>query len=479
MDIYSIPYMKLKSSRIYLFIALIYCSYVNAQSVNPELASILDFTLDSMHTEVPAKSLSAAIVFSDGSVWKNVEGISSETPLVNVTTEDTYLIGSIVKTITSGCILQLHDEGVLSIEDSIHEWLPPIEYVNPNITIRQLLQHKSGLYDVLSNPALQPVMLGNVSQIWTAEQVLNQYLLAPINNPGGSWSYCNTNYFLLGMIIEAATGNPFYVEFRNRFFTPLGLSTFGIPAFEEFDQPVAHVWMDLFGSGQTQDAHFFYSQYLSLNSIAGAAGGYYATPEDVSKWMWQYMRGNLLQPATLDDAKNTVIALGLPNIGYGLGLNKKTFAGHVGYGHGGDLAYSASSWYFPDFDLSITVCGNDADVISWELIPVVEELLEHIEDSNLLLVDQLNAQSSRYLNVYPNPTTGVVKLDFSDFFPVQWMDIEIFNAIGEIIKSHRYLPHDYENHLIELHLDDIPIGLYHIRSSDEKGNATTIKLMKS
>ena len=461
-----------------LFIALLFCFRLNAQSVNPELASILDFTLDSMHTEVPAKSLSAAIVFSDGSVWKNVEGISSEAPLVNVTTDDTYLIGSIVKTITSGCILQLHDEGVLSIEDSIHEWLPPMAYVNPNITIRQLLQHMSGLYDVLSNPALQPVMLGNVSQIWTAEEVLNQYLLAPINNPGGNWSYCNTNYFLLGMIIEAATGNPFYVEFRNRFFDPLGLSTFGIPAFEDFDQPVAHVWMDLFGSGQTQDAHFFYSQYLSLNSIAGAAGGYYATPEDVSKWMWQYMRGNLLEEATLEDAKTTVIAPGLPNTTYGLGLNRKTFAGHVGYGHGGDLAYSASSWYFPDFDLSITVCGNDADVISWELIPVVQELLEHIEDSNLLSISS-NHSNRDAIYIYPNPSAEVTTLDFSGFNSNQWISIEVMNAHGEILnsfKEHRTLA---EKQYVEISIRDLSSGVYFIRCSDENENVVTHKLLKS
>lgn len=471
--------MYKKSFLFSLLFALFSSTSSMAQSIGEELASILDFTLDSMHSEVPAKSLSAAIAFGDGSIWKNVEGISSETPLVDATTDDTYLIGSIVKTITSACILQLHDEGVLSIEDSIHEWLPTIEHVNPNITIRQLLQHKTGLYDALSNPSLQTVMLGDVSQIWTAEEIVNEYLLPPLNNPGGNWSYCNTNYFLLGMIIEAATGNPFYVEYRNRFFEPLGLSTFGIPAFEDFNQPVAHVWMDLFGTGQTQDAHFFYSQYLSLNSIAGAAGGYYATPEDVSKWMWQYMRGNLLDAATLQDAKTTVVAPGLPNTTYGLGLNKKTFAGHVGYGHGGDLAYSASSWYFPDFDLSITVCGNDADVISWELIPVVQELLEHIEDSNLLSDGSLSDEAPTLPIVYPNPANGMAIIDFPKNSIVGTLKIEVFDSSGALIQIQDEVRSSESSIEVVLNIQTLKTGIYFIHCLDENGKKKIFKLMKS
>ena len=117
--------------------------------------------------------------------------------------------------------------------------------------------------------------------------------------------------------------------------------------------------------------------YLSLNSVAGAAGGYFSTATDLSKWMKAYMSGTLHSSGIIAQAQTTVPASGMPGGTYGLGLMKKSFAGYLGYGHGGDLAYSASSWYFPSKDVSISVLGNDADFNSWTLAPVVEELLKN------------------------------------------------------------------------------------------------------
>ncbi|MFM1998176.1 MAG: hypothetical protein RL204_123 [Bacteroidota bacterium] len=472
--------MNIKRTLSLLALSLLLNLQSVSQTVPQPLIDILDHTLDSMHTVVPAKSLSAAIKFHDGAIWKNVSGISSVSPAVNATTSDTYLIGSVVKTITSACILQLHDEGTLSIEDSIHDWLPTMEFVNPDITIRQLLQHTSGLYDVMTNPNLQNEMLGDVSHIWSAQEVLDTFLDEPNNTPGAQWSYCNTNYFLLGMIIEAATGNPYYTEYRNRFFTPLNLTSFGIPAFEDFNQPIAHVWMDLFGTGETQDAHFFYQSYLSLNSIAGAAGGYYATPEDVTEWMHSYMRGDLLQPATLEDAQTTMTAPGLPSTTYGLGLNKKTFAGYTGYGHGGDLAYCASSCYFPALDISITVCGNDADYISWDLIPVVRELLQHITESGLVNVSEFDAEPhSPEISIYPNPTNGVTSVDISAFQPNEIITIEVISELGERLEILQVNRSSSSQQLVEMNIQNYATGIYYFKCSPPNGNSSIVKVLKS
>ena len=447
--------------------------FASGQTVSPALSELLQETLDSMHQVVPAKSLSAAIQFGDGAVWKSAVGISSSQPLVNVTTNDAYLMGSIVKTITSACILQMHDEGLLSIEDTIGTWLPPIQHVAGGITIRQLLQHTSGLYDVMSNPNLQPALLADVNQIWQADELINSFINPPLNPAGTNWSYCNTNYFLLGMIIEEVSGNPYYTEFRNRFFEPLGLSTFGIPAFEVYNEPIAHVWMDIFGTGQTQDAHFFYNSYLSLNSVAGAAGGYYATPEDITKWMRTYMRGDLLEPATLTDAQTTITAPGLPAATYGLGLNRKTFSGYVGYGHGGDLAYSASSWYFPALDISITVCGNDADFISWQLIPVVRELIETIDASNLVSVDEFNNEiKPNVYSVYPNPTTGNLFIDGMEKVK-SW---KLFSIDGKVVASFEGISYPAKT---GIDLNQYAEGTYLLDIESIDGNIETHRIIKA
>jgi D-alanyl-D-alanine carboxypeptidase len=447
--------------------------FASGQTVSPALSELLQETLDSMHLVVPAKSLSAAIQFGDGAIWKSAVGISSSQPLVNVTTEDAYLMGSIVKTITSACVLQMHDEGLLSIEDTIGEWLPPMQYIDSGITIRQLLQHTSGLYDVMSNPNLQPALLADVNQIWQADDLISTFINPPLNSAGTNWSYCNTNYFLLGMIIEEVSGNPYYTELRNRFFEPLGLSTFGIPAFEAYNEPIAHVWMDIFGTGQTQDAHFFYNSYLSLNSVAGAAGGYYATPEDITKWMRTYMRGDLLQPETLADAQTTMTAPGLPAATYGLGLNRKTFSGYVGYGHGGDLAYSASSWYFPALDISITVCGNDADFISWELIPVVRELIETIDDSNLLSIEEtvLYNQPNVY-SVYPNPTSNQVIVEGLQSMK-SW---KLYSLDGRIVASFRGISYPSK---CNIDMNEYAEGTYLLDVESINGDVETHRIIKT
>ncbi|MCC6726697.1 MAG: beta-lactamase family protein, partial [Saprospiraceae bacterium] len=129
------------------------------QVVPTKLDSLLSHTLDSMRNVLGAKSLSAAMQLPDDAVWAFASGISSENPLVNVTVNDAYLIGSVTKTLTSACILQLHDEGVLSIDDSLHQWLDTFPYINPNITLRQLLRHTSGLHDVLATPGQQDSLL--------------------------------------------------------------------------------------------------------------------------------------------------------------------------------------------------------------------------------------------------------------------------------------------------------------------------------
>lgn len=462
--------MNKKRFTLSLAFFFLFLNHSKSQEVNPLLVDLLDHTLDSMHQVVPAKSLSAAIQFSNGAIWISAVGITGESPEITASTDQVYLMGSIVKTITSACVLQMHDEALLNIDDSIYHYLPPIENVDSTITIRQLLQHTSGLYDVLSNASLNNAMLSNVNQIWTAEEVIDQYLLAPLNEPGANWSYCNTNYFLLGMIIEELSGQPFYAELRERFFTPLQLNTFGIPSFEVYNQPVAHVWMDLFGTGATQDAHFFYYTYLSLNSVAGAAGGYYATPTDISRWMRTYMRGDLLEAATLADAMTTMAAPGLPSTTYGLGLNRKMFDSYVGFGHGGDLAYSASSWYFPELDISITVCGNDQDYISWELIPVVRALIRKIDQNIELSAAELQQENAPTITCYPNPTANELTINVDDSVT----SLRIMSSVGSLLLEEKK---EWKGSK-KVDISAYPTGVYFLELDFTNGSRQIVKVSK-
>ncbi|WP_300664300.1 serine hydrolase [Fluviicola sp.] len=456
---------------------LLNTSNANAQ-ISAGLDTELQHTLDSMRTVLGAKSLSAAIQTADGSIWAHANGISAALPATNVTPNDAYLIGSVTKTITSACVLQLADEHLLNLDDSLHEWLPTVPYIDSNITIRQLLNHTSGIYDVLSHPHNQDSLLADISRIWTPEELIDRFISPPLFAPGTSWSYSNTNYFLLSMIIREATGNPFYTELRNRFFDPLQLNSFAIPSFETLNSPVAHLWLDITGDGVLDDADSFYMSYLSLNSTAGAAGGYFSTPTDCTQWMRSYMRGDLLSTTMMAEAKTTVLAPASQGGKYGLGLmkNQTHFLGYEAYGHGGDLAYHASSWYFPEFDQSITVFTNDNDKNSWTLLPVVRELLRtYVENTTA----SLSENQTGNFQVSPVPFTNELAIIRKNFSSDDEFSFTLTDALGKIISTRITDPLIKKQAVITFqNLESLPGGVYFVTITGNNYQTQSIKVLK-
>lgn len=461
---------------VLFFILTINSLNTSAQSASPILDSLLNVTLDSMRTVLNNKSLSAAIDMPNNCNWAHATGVSGF--FSPVTTNDDYLIGSVTKTMTAACILQLVDDQLINLDDSLYEWLDTIAFIDPTITIRQLLRHQSGLYDVLSNPLCQPALMAQQDSIWEASDLINTFIQAPISQPGTNWNYCNTNYFLLGMIIQQVTGNPYYTELRNRFFTPLGMNTIANRAVEIVPSPVAHVWIDLNGDGTLDDAHSFYYNYLSLNSAAGAAGAYYATPKDISKWMRTYMRGDLHSISTMNEAKTTIASPGLPGTTYGLGLMKKSFFNYQGFGHGGDLSYSASSWYFPALDISISVLNNDSHINSWQLAPVVAALIKTYAQWTLLNGVSESA-TVLPITVFPIPFSESLTASMPLVEKGSTLSYQLNNELGEVIPSTSTIYSTENETFIQLkELESLPKGLYFLNLFIDGQPATTLKLMK-
>jgi D-alanyl-D-alanine carboxypeptidase len=462
--------MKIFFHQHRFFLGIVACFFhfsiapVAAQSVNKKLDSLLTFTLDSMRTVLNNKSLSASIELPNEAIWAAAKGISSSSPQVKVTPNSTYLIGSVTKTLTSACILQLADEKVLRLDDSLFMWVPSFQYINPNITIRQLLRHQSGIYDVLQNPKNQPALLANQDSIWAVADLIKTFIKPPTFDPGQGWEYSNTNYFLLGMIIEKATGQAFYKELRKRFFTPLNLKSVTIPAFESAPKNVAHVWLDITGDGITDDANAFYLGWTSLNATAGAAGGYYSTASDLAKWTRRYQRGDLVSAEKMNEAHVTVGGTGLPSgTKYGLGLMERKFAGLKAYGHGGDLSYSASAWYFPTKDISITVLNNDSKFNSWALAPVVTELLKTYIKNEALVTptnDFVPSAVPLEANLAPNPFAAQLAVSMRVPEGVSNVAFVFTNVLGSRLASIEKQSSQGEQTFLLDNLATLPSGLY-------------------
>ena len=422
--------------KLYGLLICLCCHFlITAQNIDPKLAEAFQNTLDSMHQLLNIYGMSAAVQLPNDAIWAGGSGVSTLTPMDSVGAEHQFASGSTTKTITATCILQLVDEGILSLDDSLHLWVPEFENIDSNITIRQLLRHQSGISDVLQNQSFNSAMFLDPNQIWSLEEVVNTFTAAPAFPAGTNWAYCNTNYLLLGMIIEAATGNSFHQELQDRFFTPLGLESFSNPAYDPLPNPAAHLWTDLNGDGNLDDAFYWLTGLKSLFSAVAPAGGYFVKPADLAKWIKASMSGSLVMPDTWAEATETVNTSFPGNTRYGLGLNTRPYLGKLGYGHGGDLAgYSTQSYYFPEKDISIVVMSNDASINSWNLTSTLTALLQtYINCESIISGNNQPEISPVSFVAFPNPFSEKLIIELKWNTDIENVYFKMTNMLGQTV----------------------------------------------
>ncbi|CND87955.1 serine-type D-Ala-D-Ala carboxypeptidase [Mycobacterium tuberculosis] len=228
-----------------------------------------------------------------------------------------FRIGSLTKPFTATVVLQLAGEGRVDLDAPVERYLPGVVRGADNdgreITVRQLLQHTSGLPDVLDY--LNPLsILSDPFRHWDARELVDIALPHPREfTPGKGWGYSNTNYLLAGMIIESVTGHPYGREIRRRVIRPLHLHrTFvprdasGIPG----PNPRGYVRP---GSELVDITRF-------NPSVAGAAGGMISSASDLNRFFGALLHGRLLKPAQLREMLHTVPTGRSSGAEYGLGL---------------------------------------------------------------------------------------------------------------------------------------------------------------
>lgn len=258
---------------------------------------------------------------------------------------DRFRIASASKTFVATVVLQLAGEGRLSLDDTVEDWLPGVVSGNGNdgsrITVRQLLQHTSGLHNYTADLPLLASVEGYEAgryTTWTDEQLVAIAMKhKPDFAPGTKWAYSNTGYILAGMIIKKATGHTWQQEVTRRIIKPLHLSHTlapstgtGIPGRH------LHGYSNFGGSGATIDVTEFNP------SAGGAAGAMISTTADLTRFYQALLGGHLLRPAEMKAMKTTVRAPEFddvwPGASYGLGLMRIPLScGGSYYSHGGDL----------------------------------------------------------------------------------------------------------------------------------------------
>ncbi len=227
-----------------------------------------------------------------------------------------FRVGSITKTFVSTVALQLAAEGTLGLDDSIERWLPGLVPNGQAITLRQLLNHTSGIYNYTEDQALFGSLTRNPRRVLTpVELVAVATKHGPNFSPGRSWSYSNTGYILLGLVIEKATATSLEQELRERIFEPLGLTRTSFPAAPTLPRPFAHGYLPLLvpmPNGKPVDVTAWNPSW------AWAAGALVSTAGDLARFYAALVRGELLPTEQLREMKTAVPSNGSSQ--YGLGL---------------------------------------------------------------------------------------------------------------------------------------------------------------
>lgn len=275
--------------------------------------------------------------------------------------EGAFRIGSITKMFTAAVIVKLAEEGALTLDDPLARWLPEVAEQLPNgdqITLRHLLTHTSGLFNVVEHEAYFADLFtemvvdeetGSVTLPCVQRDpndTLARYVYGKdaLFEPGTQWYYSNTNYTLLGMVIEKAADMPLAEAYRNYIYEPLGMKSTFLDCYED---PVIDVVHGYTGSGDAL------ADLTELHeSIGWSAGGLVSTAPDLVA----FARG-LFGGALYDDPESLVaMTTPAPGSSYGLGITiQPEYMGHAGYIAG----FRSVLDYAPEFDTVVVMLYNN------------------------------------------------------------------------------------------------------------------------
>ncbi|QIW19624.1 serine hydrolase domain-containing protein [Bacillus thuringiensis] len=271
-----------------------------------------------------------------GKTWSYAAGVANLSSKKPMKTDFRFRIGSVTKTFTATVVLQLAEENRLNLDDSIEKWLPGViqgnGYDDKQITIRQLLNHTSGIAEYTRSKGFN---LMDTKKSYRAEELVKMGISMPPDfAPGKSWSYSNTGYVLLGILIETVTGNSYAEEIENRIIEPLELSNTFLPGNSSVIPGTKHArgYIQLDGASEPKDVTYYNP------SMGSSAGDMISTADDLNKFFSYLLGGKLIKEQQLKQMLTTV-PTGEDALGrYGLGIYETNLPNGVSiWGHGGSI----------------------------------------------------------------------------------------------------------------------------------------------
>ena len=321
------------------------CSNSTKDDTTPDTENRVQKLLNALKKDFKNAGIVAAVKLKDGTIERGVFGNSHEgTPM---TDKMSYGIASNTKTFTAALVLKLVEEGKLKLSNTVGEILP--NAVTPNkvakeITIRQLLNHSSGIHDPFEG--LIPIVIQNPSKEYSLKDILLKVKNA-VFQPGEKHDYSNTNYTLLGHIIEKVSGVKYHTYLRNTILDPLSLKATFLMGKEKSTNTVAYSWFE--DKQSLKDLN-----RTAIASLAWSSGSIFSSLDDMITWYEALFSGKVISQASLKIMQELNKG---GNLEYGMGtFGRKDSDGNQIYWHSGQTLSYVSLMSYHTKSGKITVC---------------------------------------------------------------------------------------------------------------------------
>jgi D-alanyl-D-alanine carboxypeptidase len=326
----------------------------------------LQAKFDELHKGGVFAGGTAGFALADGSSFGIAVGVSDLESRAPMKPTDRMLLGSVGKTFVSAVALQLVKEGRIGLDDRIATHLGSAPWFArlpnaPAITIRQLMNHTSGLVRYELNPKFTADLTANPDKVWTPEDRLAYLFDTPAPfAPGEGWDYSDTNYIVLGMIVERAGGEPYYTQVERRILRPLGLTN-TIPVESRTVPGLVQGYAGPNNPFGGTDRMIKDGRFAINPQFEWTGGGLATTGEDLAKWAKALYEGRVVDATLMDDLLDGVTARLGPETKYGLGVIIRPTAHGITYGHSGFMpGYQTDVMYFPGLKAAIAVQVNSS-----------------------------------------------------------------------------------------------------------------------
>ena len=333
--------------------------------MTPELRAKVDAVAEQVLAKTGVPSASVGIVMGGKMVLTAAYGDARLDPALKATAAMKYPVGSISKQFTAAAMLLLVQDGKVSLDDTVSKWFPELTRAN-EVTVREILSHTSGYEDYAPQDYTIPLWVRPANPL----EVVHEWAEKPLDfDPGTQWQYSNTNFVLAALIVQKASGMPYWQFMETRVLGPAEMKdVINLDTDRKAVEPLGYMQNALgpLRPAQMEGPGWYFGD-ASLGMPVGS----------LLKWDQSMMDETLLSPASYESMETEVKLKDGKGSRYGLGVQVVTVQGHRLIEHSGEVGgFVAENMVFPDEKVAIAVLTNEeassaAGTIAKELIPLV------------------------------------------------------------------------------------------------------------